>query len=138
MYLCSESAIICISNLPSHMDYIILDEMNHDDQKDKTNHETSNASTTKIKSNTINASNIYGSLDEDDILRMNSTIGNQIMEKKTHNEQITSLETREEKRYRKISLYISCATFFFYSLSEGMLNISTWPYMKKVCDKFKS
>ena len=85
--------------------------------------------------NNINTSNIYGSLNEDGILRTNTA--NQIIEKRAANEQITSLETREEKRSRKISLYIICATFLGFGMSEGMLNISTWPYMTKVCVKFK-
>ena len=85
--------------------------------------------------NNINESNLYGSLnDEDGIQRTNSTIADQIMGKRTPNKQIISLETREEKRHRKISLYISCATLLFYGICEGMLNISIWPYMKKVIE----
>ena len=137
MYLCSELEIIYISNLPSHMDFN-LDEINHDGKKDITNHETSDASTANIKSNDINTSNTYGSLNRDGILQTNSTIPYQIIEERTPNEQIISLETGEDKRYRKRSLYISCATFFFFGMSEGMSNISTWPFMKKVCVKFRS
>ena len=137
MYLCSELDIIYISNLTSHMESVLY-EINYDDQKDITNNEIGDTSTANIKSNNINTSNIYGSLNKDGILRTNSTIPYQIIEERTPNEQIISLETGEEKRYRKRSLYISCATFFFFGMSEGMSNISTWPFMKKVCVKFRS
>ena len=137
MYICSELEIIYMSNLASHMDSV-LDEINHDGKKYITNHETSYTSTANIKSNDINTSNTYGSLNRDAILRTNSTIPYQIIKERTPNEQIISLETGEERRYRKISLYISCATFFFFGMSSGMSTISTWAYMKKVCVKFMS
>ena len=131
MYLCSELEIIYLSNLPSHMDFN-LDEINHDGKKYITNQETSDTSTANIKSNDINTSNTYGSLNRDGILRTSSTIPYQFIEERTPNEQIISLETDEEKRYRERSLYISCATLFFFGMSEGMSNISTWPFIKKV------
>ena len=116
----------------------VLDEINHDGKDDITNHETNNTTTAKMKINNVNASNKYGSLNKDGILGINSTTANQILEKITPNEQNISLETCKEKRYRKISLYISCATLFFFGMAEGMLTISIWSYMKKVCVKFKS
>ena len=44
-----------------------------------------------------------------------------------------SLETSEERRHRKISMYISCWTMFSNSVGFGMLVPSIWPYLNKVC-----
>ena len=116
----------------------ISDEINQDDKKDATNHEKNDISTDNTKINNSYSSNIYGSLDEDGIPQVNNSSAEEIMEERTSNDQNISLETREEKRYRKISLYICFATSFFNGTGFGMLNISMWPYMNKVCDRFKS
>ena len=118
------------------MDFI-SDEINQDDKKDITNHETNDTSTVNTKINNSYTSNIYGSLNKDGN-EVSSSSAEQIMEKRTPNNQNISLETREEKRYRKISLYICFATSFFNSTGFGMLNLSIWPYMNKVCVRFKS
>ena len=114
----------------------ISDKNNQNDKKDILNHETANT-----KMNNSYTSNTYGSLNEDGIPRVVSSSAEQIMEEITPNDQnintqredISFLETPEEKRYRKISLYICFATSFFNSTGFGMLNISLWPYMNKVC-----
>ena len=116
----------------------ISNEINHKDKKYITNHETNDTSNANTKINDSNTSNIYGSLNEDGIPRVNSSSAEQIMEERTPSYENISLETREEKRHRKISLYICFATSFFNGTGFGMLNLSTWPYMKKVCVRFKS
>ena len=115
----------------------ISDEINHDDEKDIVNHETNDTSNSYTKINNSYESNIYGSLNEDGN-KVNSSSAEQVVEESTPNDLNISLETREEKRDRKISLYICFATSFFNSTGFGMLNLSTWPYMKKVCVRFKS
>ena len=125
MFFSSELEIIYIINFPSHMDSN-SDEINHDGKKGITNHETNDTSTANTKIN----NNVTSSLSKKDISRINSTSADQ---KGTTNEEILSLETAEEKRYRRRSLYITFATMFFNSAGYGMLNPSIWPYMNKVC-----
>ena len=125
MFFSSELEIIYIINFPSHMDSN-SDEINHDGKKGITNHETNDTSTANTKIN----NNVTSSLSKKDISRINSTSADQ---KGTTNEEILSLETAEEKRYRRRSLYINFATMFFNSVGYGMLNPSIWPYMNKVC-----
>ena len=129
MFFSSELEIIYIINFPSHMDSN-SDEINHDGKKGITNHETNDTST----ANTKLINNDTSSLSKNGISRINSTSDdNEVMENGTTNEEILSLETAEEKRYRRRSLYITFATMFFNSAGYGMLNPSIWPYIKKVC-----
>ena len=111
----------------------ISDKINQNDKKDVSNHETAN---TKI--NNSFTSNNYGSLNQDGISRVISSSAEQNIEEKTANDQNISLETREEKRYRKQSLYICFATSFINGMGYGMLHLSLWPYLNKVCFGFQS
>ena len=134
MFFSSESEIIYIKNLPNHMDSN-SDEINHDVKKGIKNHETNDASTANAKINNNDTPSICnGSVSKNGISRINSTsAAHEVMEKGTTNEEILSLETDEEKRYRRRSLYINFVTMFFNSVGYGMLNPSIWPYINKVC-----